>query len=191
MKRLDHQLQRLRVVKALRHIPKSSRVLDVGCANGRLFTLGRSRIIHGIGLDLDDSLPWLESEFERIIGEFPSALPDAQTFDVITMLAVLEHLPEETLLKWARESFSRLVEGGLVIITIPSPAVDRILAAAIKLKILDGMDAESHHGCSPARIEPAFTSAGFSILTQKRFQFGLNNLLVFEKITGPRRNKSS
>lgn len=188
MKWLDRELQRQRVVKVLKHVPKSSRVLDVGCANGRLFLLGRSRINYGIGLDIDDSLPWLASEFQRIIGVFPSALLEKQTFDIITLVAVLEHLPEETLLKWAHESSSRLVEGGLVIITIPSPTVDRLLAAAVKLKVLDGMDADSHHGCSPAGIEPAFTSAGFSIKNKKRFQFGLNNLLVFEKVTDPRRD---
>ncbi len=181
MKWLDRELQRQRVVKALKHIPKNSRVLDVGCANGRLFTLGRGRISYGIGLDLDDSLPWLASEYERIIGVFPSALPDGQAFDAITMLAVLEHLPEDTHMKWAHETCSLLVDGGRVIITVPSPIVDRILAVAIKLKLLDGMDAESHHGCSPAGIEPAFIGAGLSMKSKKRFQFGLNNLLVFEK----------
>jgi len=181
MKLLDRELQRQRVKKCLKYIPNGSNVLDIGCADGRLFALGEHKISGGLGLDLDDSLPWRASTVKRVIGQFPDSVPTGTKFDVITLLAVVEHLPDETINTWARECFDLLEVGGVVVITMPSPVVDNILHIAIRLRLLDGMDAEAHHGCSPALIDPHFSAAGFNLEVKKKFQFGLNNLFVFKK----------
>lgn len=181
MKWLDRELQRQRVKKCLKYLPTGSQVLDVGCADGRLFVLGKQKISGGLGLDVDCSLPWRATGIKRIIGEYPNDLTPGIKFDIITMLAVLEHLSDETIRTWARESFKLLREGGRVIITMPSPSVDKILHVGIRLRLLDGMDAEAHHGCSPANVELPFIEEGFDLQEKNHFQFGLNNLFVFEK----------
>ena len=64
---------------------------------------------------------------------------------------------------------------------VPSPSVDGILDVAIKLRLLDGMEAGEHHGFAPDEIVKAFVRAGFTVLATKRFQLGLNNLFVMRR----------
>jgi 2-polyprenyl-3-methyl-5-hydroxy-6-metoxy-1,4-benzoquinol methylase len=183
---VDRELQRQRISKAMHFIPAAGRLLDVGCADGRLLALAQSRSsgeISGIGLDTDDSLPWIATGFERTIGPFPMKAMEIGVFDVVTMLAVVEHVREAELPNWGATVYDLLKPGGRLIITMPSPAVDRILDFAIKLKVLDGMDAEAHHGASTTFIGPVFAASGLVLVKHSRFQFGLNNLFVFEKPT--------
>jgi len=165
-------------------IPAAGRLLDVGCADGRLLARAQSRssgAVSGIGLDTDESLPWIATGFERIIGPFPMNVMEIGKFDAVTMLAVVEHVRESELPNWGATVYDLLKPGRHLIISMPSPAVDRILDVAIKLKVLDGMDAEAHHGASTSVIGPAFAASGLVLVQHSRFQFGLNNLFVFEK----------
>ncbi len=58
---------------------------------------------------------------------FPSRLLQDERFDVITLLAVLEHVRAADLVAW-RDACARLLEpGGLIVATVPSPRVDDIL----------------------------------------------------------------
>src|SRR5262249_44716365 len=118
-------------------------------------------------------------------GHFPDAGLDAGPFDVITMLAVLEHVPPDSLERWARACAELLVPGGLVIATVPAPAVDHILHALMTLRVLDGMSVEEHHGFEPGLAPAVFGRAGFTLAHHGRFQLGLNNLFVFAKPAAP------
>ena len=51
MKKLDRLLQLWRVSKALRHVPPGASLLDIGCLDGAIFTLGASKIRSGVGID--------------------------------------------------------------------------------------------------------------------------------------------
>jgi SAM-dependent methyltransferase len=183
VKRTDRLLQRWRVRRALEWIPDRASVLDVGCADGALFDLGRARIRSGVGIEPDPSIrEWRGPDCtRRVPGRFPDAVPDGEHFDAITMLAVVEHVEDAEIREWAQACQRLLRPGGRVIATIPSPLVDRILHIGMALRLLDGMDAHQHHGLDPRGVPTFFTDAGFTVETHDRFQLGLNNLIVLRK----------
>ncbi|HVA60329.1 MAG TPA: methyltransferase domain-containing protein [Mycobacteriales bacterium] len=180
MKPVDHYLQRQRIAKALPWIQPGAHVLDVGCSDGALF--GEGRLASGVGVDLLDSPIRLSPPFERRTGEFPSIIGPDERFDAICMLAVVEHLDDDTLREWAASVPGMLTPGGRLILTTPSPLVDHILHVGIALHLLDGMELHQHHGFDPATVPTFFGTTGLRLLCHRRFQLGLNHLFVFESV---------
>lgn len=181
MKAADRFLQRWRVKRALAWIPDGAYVLDVGSADGTLFRLGGERLAGGVGVDLVAPEVWLGGDADYRTGPFPGVLQPDETFDAIVMLAVVEHIEDTQLKEWAGDCAARVSPGGRVIITVPSPLVDKLLHVGIALRILDGIEAHQHHGFDPNSLPETFRGAGFDLLTHRRFQLGLNNLFVFRK----------
>jgi SAM-dependent methyltransferase len=101
--------------------------------------------------------------------------------DVVSMLALFEHIPTEEQPAVVEACYELLVPGGRVVITVPSPAVDPMLDAMVKLRVLDGIEHEQHYGFKPADLPPLFEQGGFSLSRSYRFQLGLNNVFVFAK----------
>jgi len=156
-------------------------VLDIGCADGELFRQ-IPNVAEGVGVDPD--LPQETPAVRGTVlvkGLFPHALPDQQPFDVITMLAVLEHVPPECQRTLAVDCARHLKPGGHLIITVPSPFVDRILAALQFCRLIHGMALEQHYGYDPSRTATLFAVDGLQLVHARRFQLGLNNLFVFRK----------
>ena len=179
MKLIDRVLQRWRIAVAAPWIPAGAQVLDVGCADGALFTVLHGRIAGGVGIDPD--APSLERSGVRLVrGRFPDDAPD-QRFDAITMLAVIEHLPESSYTAVGEAAARLLRDGGRLIATVPEPAVDRIVHLLQRLRLAAGMSLHEHHGFATARTRAIFEPAGFTLLRHRRFQLGLNNLFVFER----------
>lgn len=181
MKAFDRVLQRWRMAIARRHIPAGARLLDVGCADGALLRTLRASLRSGVGVD--PSLPG-RSECGGVVllpGRFPESVPEGEVFDVITLLAVLEHVPRAEQGVWARACAERLTSGGLVVATVPSHFVDPILHALKRMRLIDGMGIEEHYGFRASMTEPLFANAGFRMVRHERFQAGLNNLFVFQK----------
>ena len=50
---LDRLIQRIRIRKALPHIPRGGRLLDVGCADGSLIRAAAGRVRDAVGIDPD------------------------------------------------------------------------------------------------------------------------------------------
>jgi len=181
MRPLDRILQRWRVAKVRPYIPAGARVLDVGCADGVLFRLLHGHIGGGVGID-----PRLERSVEtgpvRLVpGRFPEALPEVGRFDVITMLAALEHVPEAELAVVAACCADALKPGGRLLVTVPSRRADPILRALQGLGLIEGMSLDEHRGFDPRRTPAIFGVAGLGLIRAERFQWGFNNLFVFEK----------
>jgi SAM-dependent methyltransferase len=181
MNSVDRWLQRKRIAQALRWTPSGGNVLDIGCADGALFRQASSLIKSGIGVDTDEPSSWPDGPYEFRHGTFPDVLTDSEAFDAVTMLAVVEHVPSDTRMTWAAAVPRLLKEGGRLIMTVPSPMVDRILDVGIRFHLLHGMDAEHHHGLDPRVIPQEFAIPPMRLLRQSRFEFGLNHLLVFER----------
>jgi 2-polyprenyl-3-methyl-5-hydroxy-6-metoxy-1,4-benzoquinol methylase len=177
---LDRFIQNQRIGKAVRHIPRRSRVLDIGCSEGELFQ-SVTELESGVGIE-----PLLAGARQTgnvllLPGRFPQALPTSEPFDAITMLAVLEHVPREEQAGLAADCAASLKPGGRLIVTVPSPAVDGVLAILRSLRLVDGMSLEQHYGFRPEETVQLFERAGLTLVVRQRFQFGLNNLFVFSR----------
>lgn len=181
MKPVDRLLQRWRIAKVRPYIPCGARVLDIGCADGALFEQLGPYIGGGIGIDPDLEHAVDKSCYSLISGWFPDDLPDARPFDVITMLAVVEHLLPDYLARLVQDCARFLKPEGRLVVTVPSLATDKILDLLKFLHIIDGMSLEEHHGFDPSEVSSIFSVSGLGLIKRKKFQLGLNNLFVFEK----------
>jgi len=181
MKSLDRYLRDARIARARPWIAAGARILDVGCLDGEMFRQLRGHIGHSVGIEpeLDEKVE--EPDYELLPGRFPEAAPAGQTFDAITMLAVLEHIPLDEQARLADACAALLEPGGRVVITVPSPRVDAILHVLLKLRLIDGISPHEHYGFEPGTTPQVFPQPRFRMLERRKFQLGLNNLFVFEK----------
>ena len=180
MKQGDVILQRWRIRMAARNLPQGAHVLDIGCNDGLLFNVLKDKIASGVGVDTD-SVPEDYGDFRFIRGRAPEDLPAGETFDAITMLAVLEHIPADAQRNLADGCRALLNDKGRVICTVPSPKVDSLIHLGKRLSILDGMQEHEHYGFEPSQTVALFVDRGFTLCRVRRFQLGLNNLFVFTK----------
>jgi SAM-dependent methyltransferase len=168
--------------KATAYVSPGDKICDVGCADGAIFGLitGLGESV-GIDPDLDsENMPVLpDVKFYR--GLFPGALPGPILFDAITLLAVLEHVSTDQQTPLARACAEHLKPDGRLIITVPSPAVDHVLAFLRALRLIDGMALEQHYGFKSNQTPAIFSPYGFELIVHRRFQLGLNNLFVFRR----------
>jgi 2-polyprenyl-3-methyl-5-hydroxy-6-metoxy-1,4-benzoquinol methylase len=184
MKPLDRILQRWRIARARPFLPPGARVLDIGSADGALFERLGERVREGLGIDPHVPAVRELGQVRLIPGCFPQDMPDVPPFDVITMLAVLEHFPDSQHAALAEGCARFLRPGGRLILTVPSPAVDGILKMLLALRLVDGMSLEEHHGFEVEQTLRIFSPPRFRLLARKRFQLGLNHLFVFERASG-------
>ena len=178
---LDKTLQNWRITKARSFLFPGARVLDIGSADGALFQAVDFLAPNCVGID-----PTLPQNVERgkfrvIAGYFPKDMPPGETFDAITMLASLEHFPDAAYASLAEGCRHYLKPGGKIIITVPSPRVDQILAVLKTLRLIDGMSLEEHHGYDVGLTAKIFSPPDFRLVCHRTFQLGLNNLFVFER----------
>jgi 2-polyprenyl-3-methyl-5-hydroxy-6-metoxy-1,4-benzoquinol methylase len=179
---LDRFIRSRRIGRAVRFLRPGIRVLDVGCHDGELFRAIGPALREGVGLDPDLAGPLTGANYVLRPGTFPADAPDEPgTFDTVCALAVLEHVPDGDRARFAAEMVRLLQPGGEVVLTVPSPTVDRLLDVMIRLRVLDGMEAGQHHGFRIEEVEPLFTGAGLVLERHETFQLGLNHLFVFRK----------
>jgi 2-polyprenyl-3-methyl-5-hydroxy-6-metoxy-1,4-benzoquinol methylase len=155
-------------------------VLDIGCADGALFRSLGDRLAGGVGIDMDQ-VPASTSKYQYVRGMFPAALPPGDPYDLVTALAVVEHIPEKEQPAFAAACMRALRAGGQVVITVPSSRVDDLLKVLKAVRVVDGMADHQHYGFNPLHAIAAFEGAGFKLERHSRFQLGLNNLFVFRK----------
>ena len=177
---LDRYLQKWRIRQARRELPPGARVLDIGTHDGALFTLTGAR---GVGIDPELVAVTPIPGVTLVKGSFPEDLPKLpdESFDAVTALAVVEHVPEGELLIWAETISRLLVPNGPLIITVPAPAVDRILHVLMRLNLIAGMAAHQHHGFQVSTLDHIFTVPLWHRAKHRTFQLGLNHVYVYER----------
>lgn len=186
MKWLDHYLQHRREKLALKQVRPDDVILDFGCHNGHLFHDVELEFSSAIGIDNDSSqmLAWSQVSDDRvrfICGGVSviESLPTQFKPTLIVSLAVMEHLDERSIAQFGWTTSRVVTEGGRLFITVPNPVVDGLIAVGKKLRLLDGMDIEAHHGLRPARVVEILEGHQWRLEHWRRFQFGLNNALLF------------
>ncbi|MGK0185056.1 MAG: SAM-dependent methyltransferase [Verrucomicrobiales bacterium] len=116
------------------------RVLDFGCGCARvtrfLDCLGAPGEVELFGCDIDKSaIDWCNANLGEkgtyfVNGDrppMPAALPE---FDVITVLSVFTHLPEDMQFEWLRALGAKLRKGGLMLATVHGPSFQRFVPDA-------------------------------------------------------------
>lgn len=181
LKLIDQILRRWRFSKAKPFIKRGDRILDVGCSDGALFRYLGDRVAYGVGVDpaLRRSVEF--PKYRLISGSLREDVVLAGPFDVVTMLAVLEHLPTPVLRQLREVSYGVLRPGGRLIITVPSPRVDSILHALERLRLISGIGLHEHHGFDPSWVPKLFEHDGFLLIATRSFQLGLNHLFIFQR----------
>jgi SAM-dependent methyltransferase len=179
---IDRFIAKMRFRAAYPHIRNNSRVCDLGCGLEPAFLeYAADRIAFGAGVD-DQLKETVGGRWQRVRADLRSPLPfPAGHFDHVVMLAVLEHLtePEPVL----REAHRVLATGGSLIMTWPASAVDPILGVLRRLRLISNeMESDEHQKRIPVEaLKGMLEKIGFQEFAHRRFELGLNNLLVATK----------
>lgn len=111
------------------------------------------------------------------------ALPFAsESIDVVTMLAVLEHLSDPP--NMVKEIGRVLKKNGRIMITVPSKAAQPALEfLSYRLKIVNADEIKDHKKYyNRAELEKLFSQAGMLIEHHGYFQLGMNNFCIIKKL---------
>jgi 2-polyprenyl-3-methyl-5-hydroxy-6-metoxy-1,4-benzoquinol methylase len=103
--------------------------------------------------------------------EIEQNLPfDSHFFDVITMLAVLEHIEPSRIVDILKELHRILRTNGMLIITTPALWTDRLLRLLANLKLVSPVEIEEHKAVyNKSRLYSVIQEGGFS---KDNIQFG-------------------
>jgi SAM-dependent methyltransferase len=167
---LGEVLAKRRIKAVLPHV--SGRLLDVGCGSNGLVR----HYSNGVGVDV---YPWPGADV--IVDDTAALHWKSESFDTITILAALNHIPNRAAV--LNECRRVLKPGGRVVITMLTPRTSRIwhwLRAPWDADQRDrGMQPGEVYGFTSAQLLELFQRAGFTLLSQQRFMFGLNRVYIF------------
>jgi SAM-dependent methyltransferase len=180
---LEPFLRWMRLQKIIRCIPQKSIILDVGCGVSAAFLKTVSpRIEKGFGVDFKtENRQFKNIQTQQI--KLNDRLPfNDATFDVVTMLAVLEHIEKER--EILQEIYRVLVPGGKLIITVPSVWSQPVLEfLAYKLKIVSEDEIRDHKRYyNRSKLKRVLVDAiGFEQFEHQYFQLWMNNFCTVVK----------
>lgn len=180
---LEPVLRWMRLQRVMPHIPKGSSVLDVGCGRTAAFLKAISpHIKQGVGVDFKVK----DAQFDNIQLtqlRLENYLPfEDSIFDVVTMLAVLEHIENEQQI--LREVRRVLLPGGKLIITVPSILSQPILEfISYQLKIVSEAEIRDHKRYYNRELlkRILIDITEFQDFHHQYFQLGMNNFCTVIK----------
>ncbi len=154
------------------------RLLDVGCGSNHLVR----KYANGIGVDVH---PWPGAD--RIVSNSASLEYEAHSFDTVTIVAALNHIPNRDAV--LHECRRLLRPGGRVVITMLTPVTSRIWHWLRSPWDADqrerGMRPGEVYGFTPAQVVELFRKCGFTLCSQTRFMLGFNRVYVFAVSEAP------
>ena len=178
---LEPFLARQRAKMANQVIPdqlRKGRILDIGCGSYPYF-LSHVYFQQKFAIDqlapatVPPNIQWTTLDLNRE----PSLPFEDGFFSVITMLAVVEHLKPNSLVKLLSEAYRTLAPGGVLIITTPSAWSDGLLRLMAKLRLVSAEEINEHcYAYTLPLLGWYFGRAGFAMNKVRfgYFEFMLN-----------------
>lgn len=168
--------------------------LDIGCGYYNRFVneyLGGN----GRGIDVFQYEGLVEDQIVEDMSHFPF---DDSTFDSVTFIANINHVPESMRDRELAEAYRCLKPGGNIVVTMGNPLAelavhkvvtvyDTLLATHMNMDTERGMGQEESYFLLDSEIVSRLQTAGFSKLVKKYFwtQWCLNHLWVGWKPKAP------
>jgi 2-polyprenyl-3-methyl-5-hydroxy-6-metoxy-1,4-benzoquinol methylase len=183
----SNYLEQWRLQKIVDLIPKTNlRLLDIGC--GRASIIKKlSRIDYYTGIDL---LPETIKEngeqyanYEFVCDDiFQVDLKD-NFYNVVILSAFVEHLTYQDNLKLFKKLYMAMEKKGVIIGTTPHQRAEKIHQIGAKLRLFS-REAANEHQCffDQAMLDKLAQETGFAMIKYRTFQFGLNQVFVYEKV---------
>jgi SAM-dependent methyltransferase len=171
---LEPFLARQRASTANKLIPaalRGGRILDIGCGSFPYF-LSHTSFKEKFAIDqLPPAAETAEIRWHTLDLNSSPALPfDNRYFDVVTMLAVAEHLNPASLEKLLAEAYRTLKPGGRVVITTPAAWSDGLLHLMARLRLVSAEEIDEHvYAYTLPLLGWYFGRAGFEM---RRVHFG-------------------
>ncbi|WP_310821226.1 class I SAM-dependent methyltransferase [Stratiformator vulcanicus] len=181
---LEPLLARLRADKANALIDNEHRqgaILDIGCGTFPYF-LTRTEFERKVGVDRftdgvpDETISGIELHRTESESETHLSFEDGN-FNVVTMLAVFEHIPVEKLVALLNEVDRVLRPGGMFVMTTPAGFTQPILDMLAWLKLVSEEEIDEHEQTySHRQINQVIseTPLGCYEIERGSFEFGLN-----------------
>ncbi len=163
---------------------RTGRILDIGCGTSPYF-LRNTLFAERYGLDKvaqQDSEGGTRGSDNIVLANFDieqeEKLPfEDDHFDVVTMLAVFEHILPERLPAVTAEIRRILKPGGIYILTTPAWWTDGILRPMARLGLVSAAEIEEHKDSySPKKISSILQQGGFAAeaIRTGYFELGMN-----------------
>lgn len=178
---MEGWLARQRAARADALIPPAARsgaILDVGCGSFPYF-LSQTRFARRAGVDRHVAGAAVEGiELRDFDIDHADRLPfEDASFDVVTMLAVFEHIKKPRLSLLLGEVDRVLKPGGVFVMTTPSDLAEPVLKVMKWLRLVSAQEVEEHEDhYSPSMIRDVLSRTpirGYA-LRMGRFELGLN-----------------
>jgi len=166
---------------------RSGRILDIGCGMNPAF-LQTTAFSEKYGIDKAGSLSCHTKFDEQLITFIHHDIESGDPFpfydefcDVVTMLAVIEHISPNNLSKVIAELYRVLKRGGLLIITTPSHWTGFILNGMSLLRLISRQEVKDHKELYTSDdIMKALQLGGFAPgnMEQGCFEFYMNTWVM-------------
>ena len=188
---LEPLLARLRTQQANQLIParlRSGRILDIGCGSYPYF-LAHTAFKEKFAVDQlplsDETAQQNQIEFFALnLNQEPRLPFAAEYFDVVTLLAVVEHLNPESMAALFKECHRVLKGQGMVVLSTPAAWSDGLLKLMARLNLVSAEEIREHaFAYTLPLIGWHFGQAGFEMRKVRfgYFEFRLNMWATAQK----------
>lgn len=184
---IENYLARKRADKVDRLIPdkvRDGKILDIGCGSFPFFLKNTTfREKHGVDKGLSCEV---ENILFRQIDITKKGLPyEDHSFNLVTLIAVIEHFSEDKIVEVFKEVNRILHPEGLILVTTPTPRGHKALMPMAAFGIVSKKEVREHldGGITEKDMKMYLKKARleYKIMKSGRFQLGMNTWYKIDK----------